>query len=138
MIRANDFELFREQLWLLAVESPECSLTVAQLAALVDMSPGHVSRRLSRARANRPDRQPIELIEVMAMTPMNGCSRHHEMRMGGRKICLNCGMSWPFRPPASSISVVDPHRKFKPKTPRRKKSAQSSQLSQSVADSSDS
>src|ERR1017187_8172875 len=97
MLRADDYELAREQVWLEAMESPDVNLTQAQLAALVGLNAGQVSRRLARARANRPERGYLELIEVTCMTPMNGCERHHEMKLGQRKVCLNCGMAAPFR-----------------------------------------
>lgn len=96
----DDFTEFRDALWLAATEDPDCGLTLQQLAALVGKHASHVGRCLKRARIAQHERGPIQLLEVMAMTPANGCDRHCEIKRGDRKICLNCGMSAPFMPPA--------------------------------------
>jgi hypothetical protein len=119
------FELQREQVWLRALEEYPGGLTQAQLAAMVGLSPGHVSRRLARARAlriSRAEQYQFEMIETSNPIRTHGCERHHEIRLGDLKVCLACGLSGmdhatPFRGVTAPAAPKPekPTPKFKPK-----------------------
>lgn len=137
MVRLSQFEHEREQLWLDALAEHPDGLTQAQLAALVGMTPGHVSRRLARARQYRlakGEMHDFELIESPNPIATHGCERHHLIQVGDRKVCLACGLSGmdhatPFAgviaPPASqepkpTMDQPAGPAKFKPKIKRPK------------------
>ena len=135
MVRLTQFEHEREQLWLRALaESPD-GLTQAKLAELVGMSPGHISRRLERARrlkANPEELHQMELIESPNPFATHGCELHHLIRVGTLRICLRCGKGGmdhasPFRGAHSEPMRVKPSEDqpdgtptFKPKAKKLK------------------
>lgn len=96
MVRLSRFEYDREQLWLRALEEHPDGMTQNQLAALVGISPGHLSRRLARARRLKITPEELyefELIESPNPIATHGCERHHLIQVGSLRICLACGKS---------------------------------------------
>lgn len=96
MVRLTEWEHDREQLWLRALEEYPGGLTQRQLAAIVGLHPGHVSRRLARARRLRASPEELAAMEWLE-TPnpfkTRGCERHNEITIGDVKGCLACGLT---------------------------------------------
>jgi hypothetical protein len=129
MVRLSQYEYEREQLWLLALEEYQGQLTLRGLAAITGISPGHLSRRIARAkrlRANPAELFGIEWLDSPNAFATHGCERHNEIQIGDLRGCLACGLTGidhqsPFRGVAPLLADLRVPDAPKPKPTRRER-----------------
>jgi hypothetical protein len=133
MVRATEYDLIREQIWLRAVEDPGLNLTQKQLASMVGLSQGQLSRRLARARRERPEPGSLGSIELVSPDgQVFGCVDHLIIESGSMRVCLNCGLGLEHIPQFRDVRPL-PADKKPPAPGARKKHLRQATRSLSVA-----